>query len=392
MEIFSEANQINDELINIRRYLHQHPELSNQEVATSEFITKELKALDIEVTTGVGGTGVVGLLKGKNPGKTIGIRADMDALPVDEETGLDFSSTNLGAMHACGHDLHMTIVLGVAKVLSKKRHKMNGNIKFIFQPAEEKLIGAAQMIADQVLEHPKVDAIIALHCWPDLPAGIIGVKKGEVMAAGDSIKIKVNGKQGHAAHPHKAIDPITISSYVITKLQTILSRELSPVDSAVITIGSINGGNAFNIIPSAVELSGTVRVLNPDVREALPNMIERIVKKTAESMNGEATTTYSYGPPPLINDDDMIDILDESVTEVLGNNKLVYMQTPSMGSEDFSFYLKHVPGVFFRLGTREPNVKHQYPLHHPKVTFDEDALVTGVSVMSQTALKFLATD
>lgn len=389
MNIVTETGKLQEELVEIRRHLHRNPELSNQEMETSKYIIEKLKGLAIETVEGVGGTGVIGLLKGNSPGKTLAIRADMDALPINEETGLEFISKNNGVMHACGHDFHMTVLLGVAKVLSAKVKDFSGNIKFIFQPAEEKLIGALQMIEDDVLENPKVDAIIALHCWPDLPSGTIGVKKGEVMASGDKIEITIKGKQGHAAHPHKAVDPITISSYIITKLQTILSREVSPVDAAVISIGTINGGSAFNIIPSEVKLSGTVRVLNPEVRKEIPGMIKRIVEKTAESMNGEADLIYTFGPPPLLNTDYMVGLLDEVVAETLGSEELVYMETPSLGSEDFSYYLEQVPGLFFRLGTNGSEIGTQYPLHHPKVLFDEDALLTGVAVLSATALKYL---
>lgn len=389
MNILKEAKELRSTIVKLRRYLHQNPELSNNEFETSKFVVDKLKKLGLELQTGVGGTGVVGLLKGGKPGKTVALRADMDALPINEETGLEFSSNKKNVMHACGHDFHTSILIGAAIVLSQKRESLQGNIKFIFQPAEEKLIGASQMIRDNVLENPQVDAIMALHCWPDLPTGTIGVKRGEVMAAGDSLDITIKGKQGHAAHPHKAIDPITIASYVITKLQTIVSREIAPVDSVVISIGQINGGNAFNVIPQTVKMSGTVRVLNPEIRDKLPDMINRIVKKTAESMNGEAKVNYNFGSPPLINNDLMVDVLDKSVTQLLGNDNLVYMNTPSLGSEDFAFYLEKIPGVFFRLGTYNAGHNPQYPLHHPKVLFDEGALEIGISVISDAAFRFL---
>lgn len=384
------AKEIEDTIIPIRRHLHQNPELSNQEVETSRFIAEQLRKFGLEVTTGIGKTGVVGVLRGEQPGKTIGLRADIDALPVQEETGLDFSSVNHGVMHACGHDVHTSVLIGCALILSQNRERLKGNVKFIFQPAEEKLIGAKQMIDDGVLENPKVDAMAALHCWPELESGTIGVKRGTVLAAGDFLNIHIKGKQGHAAYPHKTVDPITISGHVLTSLQTIVSRELAPVEPAVVTIGKIEGGTAYNIIPEDVFLSGTVRTVNNEVRKEMPEIIERIITNTAKSMRGKAVVDYQFGTPPLINNEEMVDLLDDAVANTLGNAQLTYMDEPTLGSEDFAYFTEQVPSLFFRLGTSQKGSNAHYPLHHPKVIFDEAAITAGIAVMSEYAIHFLA--
>lgn len=383
------AEEMQEKIISIRRWLHQHPELSGQEYETSKLVAAVLEEAGIEVKTNVAGTGVVGLIIGEQPGKTLALRADMDALPIDEQTGLEYASCNQGIMHACGHDFHTAILLGAAILLNGQKARIKGTIKVIFQPAEEKLMGAAGMIEEGVLKNPDVDAIMALHCWPELPAGTIGVRRGAFMAAADSLDITVKGKGGHAAHPHKCVDPIVITGQIISTLQTIVSREVAPVDSAVVTIGKIQGGTASNIIASEVKLSGTVRTVNPALREKMPRMIERIIGKTAESMNGEADVTYSLGSPPLINDCDLVTLIENTVTDTLGKDKLAYLETPSLGGEDFAFYLEKIPGMMFRLGTANNRQESRLALHNARLVFDESAIVPGIAVMCETAVRYL---
>ncbi|TCP31242.1 amidohydrolase/hippurate hydrolase [Scopulibacillus darangshiensis] len=372
-----------------RRHLHRHPELSFSEYKTSEYVAEILEDAGIEVERHVAGTGVVGLIKGHAPGKTIALRADMDALPIEEQTGLDFASANSGVMHACGHDFHMAILLGAALFLNENKEKIHGAVKLIFQPGEEKLTGAKKMIEAGVLENPAVDAIIALHCWPELPAGMIGVRKGPITAAADFIEIDIKGKAGHAAHPEQCVDPIVIAGHIVSILQTVISREVAPTDPAVLTIGQISGGTAPNVIPSEVKLTGMIRTVNPELQKKMPGMIKRIVTKAAESMNGAADVSYTSATPPLISDDNMVALIDDVVTNILGKDRLVYLENPSLGSEDFSFYAENKPGVLFRLGTHNETEASKFPLHNSRVIFEEKALMTGVSVISEAAVRYL---
>lgn len=390
MKFLQLAEEINGKILRIRRHLHQYPELSFQEFETSRLVEKVLRDAGLEVTTGIAGTGVVGLIRGKQPGKTLAIRADMDALPIKEETGLDFSSCNEGVMHACGHDFHTSILLGTAMLLNKCKEQIQGNIKFIFQPAEEKLGGAEKMIEEGVLKNPSVDAIIALHCWPELPAGTIGIRKGALMAATDLLDITVKGVAGHAAHPHKSVDPIVISGHILTALQTIVSREVAPVDSSVITIGKIIGGSAHNIIAPNVKLSGTVRTINPELRKKMPAMIKRMVVNIAASMNGTAEVNYTFGSPPLINNEEIVDIVGSAVTDLLGKEKLVHLNYPSMGGEDFAFYLEQLPGMMFRLGTANEKMESKLALHNSRLIFDENSIATGIAIMCEVAMRYCA--
>ncbi|MCM3733577.1 M20 family metallopeptidase [Fictibacillus nanhaiensis] len=390
MSFLQLAESIKHRIVEYRRHLHQYPELSFSEYKTAEFVANILEENNIEVLRNVAETGVVGLIKGDSPGRTIALRADMDALPIQEHTDLRFSSNNPGVMHACGHDFHTSILLGAAILLNQNRHLINGNIKLIFQPGEEKLTGAKKMIEKGVMRNPDVDAIVALHCWPDLPAGTIGIRKGPITAAADFLDITIHGKAGHAAHPHKCVDPIVIAGQVVSTLQTIISREVAPTEPAVLTIGKISGGTAPNVIPSTVHLSGMIRTVNPDLQKRMPEIINRVVTKTAESMNGEAEVTYTMATPPLISDESMVALIDHVVSETLGHDHLVYLENPSLGSEDFSFYAEQVPGVLFRLGTHNEKPESKLSLHNAGVIFDENALTTGVSVMCEAAVRFLS--
>lgn len=383
------AEELKEKLIKYRRHLHQHPELSFSECETSKFVVKILKEEGIDVTSGVAGTGVVGIIRGNSPGSTIALRADMDALPIEEQTGLEFTSKNPGVMHACGHDFHTTILLGSAILLHRNKDKLKGTVKLIFQPGEERLTGARQMIKAGVLENPRIDALVALHTWPELPSGTIGIRKGAITAAADFLEIDIIGKSGHAAHPEQCADPIVIAGHVVTVLQTIVSREVAPTDPAVVTIGKISGGTASNIIPESVRLSGMIRTVNPELQKRMPEMIKRIITKTAESMNGNAKIKYTSAIPPFICDDSLVDIIDEVASDTLGEGNVVHLPNPSLGSEDCAAYLEHVPGVLFRLGTHNEEESSKLGLHNSGVTFEEEALVTGVAVMSEATIRYL---
>ncbi|WLR50524.1 amidohydrolase [Bacillus tianshenii] len=389
MEISKIVNDYLGEIINFRRDLHAHPELSMKEYRTSKKVAEELKKLGLEVQENVGGTGVVGILEGGKPGETLGLRADMDALPIVEQTGLSFESQHEGVMHACGHDVHTSILLGTAVILSKFRADIEGTIKFIFQPGEERMKGARSMIEAGVLKNPDVDAIVCLHCWPELEAGKVGLRKGAIMAASDYFDITIQGQGGHAAYPHKCVDPMIIAARIIDSLQTIVSRELPPYESAVVTIGKIAGGSSYNIIAPEVTMGGTVRTTSKEIQQQMPEVIERIITNIANAHRGTAELTYHKGTPPLINNIELVNTFERSATVALGGKNVTYLPNPAMGGEDFSFYLQHVPGMLFRLGTNNEDERSQYPLHHPSLIFDEKAISAGIKVMSRFALDYL---
>lgn len=391
MNIAGIAEAIESEIISIRRLIHSNPELSLQEFETATLIEKFLSELPgMTSVSRIGNTGVTGMLYGtqSQSGKTLALRADIDALPVEEKTGLPFSSIKKGVMHACGHDVHTAVLLGVAKVLSHTRDSFSGTIKFIFQPAEENLAGAQLLLKEGILSDPEVDSIIGLHCWPEIPAGTVAIRRGAMMAASDSLNIKVSGNQGHAAHPHKCVDPIMISAQIITAIQTILSRELAPVEAAVVSFGQIHGGHAPNIIPEMVELSGTVRTISPTTRESMPERIKRISEGIARDMRGSALVDYTFGCPPLISDENLIQLFERTMKSVLGDNVLVHLENPSMGSEDFAYYMEKVPGLFFRLGTADPSEPF-VPLHSPYFKVNEKSIVTGITAMSSLAREYM---
>jgi amidohydrolase len=383
------TEEIESQIIEIRRKLHRDPELSLREFKTTNLIYETLKSTSIELKKCSNGTGVIGLLRGKEKGKTLAIRADIDALPIMEETGLPFTSENGGIMHACGHDIHTSVLLGTAIVLDKFKDSIKGNIKFIFQPAEETMQGAKLLIEEGVLNEPKVDNIICLHCWPYTDAGKIGVRHGPIMAAAERFEIEVQGIGGHAAHPHKAIDPIPIAAQIISGLQHIVARTLSPLESAVVTIGQIHGGNADNIIANSVKISGTVRSLTPEVSKKIQETMIAISENTAKAFKGSAKVNYITGSPPVINNEELVDLLSEVVKENLGEDNFEYLPEPSLGGEDFSFYLQHVEGMLFRLGTRSETEATHKSLHNPGVIFDEKSISTGIVTMSAFALKYL---
>jgi amidohydrolase len=385
-ELLLSARGLLSQLVEWRRDFHQHPELGYEEHRTSGIVAKHLLGLGLEVKTGVGKTGVVGLLRGKLPGPTFLLRADMDALAIPDRKNVPYSSTIEGKAHLCGHDAHTSMLMGVAQLLTK-RGLQRGNVKFMFQPAEEGLAGAKAMIDDGLLEEPHVDAAAALHVSPYYPSGRLAVARGAAWAATNSIRIRIIGKGGHAAGPHHTIDSIPIAAQVITALQQIASRQVDPLDSVVLTIGQINGGFATNAIAPEVELLGTVRTLNPDLREKMEEKVEKIVKGVTEAFGASYELKFFEGYPIVMNNDSMVDLFAKTSDEVLGSGGREETK-PTMGGEDFAYVAERVPSVMFRLGTRNSE-QTAYPLHHPSFDLDEDALPLGVAMLSSIALNYL---
>ena len=382
------TEEMKDWLIEIRRTIHMHPELSFQEVETARLVAEWLRKFGIQVKTGVAKTGVVGLLRGKHPGKTVAIRADMDALPMEEASPVPYASKVRGRMHACGHDAHVAMLLGVARFFSEIPDKLKGNIKWVFQPAEEGGAGGKVMVEEGVLENPTVDAIFGTHVFPLLPAGKVGVYEREGLAATDRIRIKIIGKGGHGAFPHLCKDPILAAGHLITQLHTLVSRNINPLDSAVVTIGRISGGTANNIIPDAVELEGTVRSLVPQVEEELKRRIEAVVKGVAQSFGMEYEYDFEYGYPMLINDPEMSKLVARACAGGIGKENIEWVK-PSMGGEDFSYYLQKIPGAFFRLGNRNEAKGTIHPYHSSLFDVDEDILPLGVEMFVRIIDEFL---
>lgn len=397
-----------------RRYLHMHPELSLEETNTSRVVAGHLRELGVEHRTGVGGdgrslfmsadalaaagitpgpitggNGVVGLIHGRGPGKTLLLRADMDALPIDEQNAVDYRSTRPGVMHACGHDVHTTVLLGVAELLNTLRDQFDGTVKLMFQPAEEGPGGAVAMIHDGLLENPNVDAAVALHVAADYRAGQIGVGAGPVHAAADTVKIVVKGVGGHAARPQAAVDATVVAAHILVALQTIVSREINPLETAVVTFGALHAGTANNVIPDTATLQGTVRTYTPEVRDHIERRIGEIAEGVARALRAEAQVIYLRGYPTMRNEPALAGLVKEVGREVLGAQN-VFDREPSMAGEDLAFISERVPTCMFSLGVADPSRGIIYPPHHPRFDADEDALATGVRMMAAVALRYLS--
>ena len=378
-----------DWLVEIRRAIHMHPELGFEEVETSKLVSQWLEKFGLQVTKGWAKTGLVGLMKGKAPGKTVAIRADMDALPMEELNKVPYASTVHGKMHACGHDAHVTILLGVAKFFSSHPELLKkGNIKWLFQPAEEGGGGGRVMAEEGVLENPKVDAVFGTHVYPLLPVGKVGYYEREGLAAADRFTIRIVGKGGHAATPHLTKDPILAAGHVITQLHSIVSRSLNPLESGVITIGRVQGGTAFNIIPDEVEMWGTVRSLNPQVRELLKTRIEEVVRGVVHSFGMDYHYNFMDGYPALINDTEMSMLVARACAKGIGKENVEALK-PSMGGEDFAYFLEKVPGSFFRLGVRNEQKGLIHPYHSSLFDIDEEVLPFGVEMFVRIIDEYL---
>ena len=381
-------DEMKDWLVEIRRTIHMHPELGFEEIETSKLVSEWLQKFGLEVKRGMAKTGVVGLLKGKKPGRTIAIRADMDALPMDEANRVPYASQVKGKMHACGHDAHVTILLGVARFFSSIPDQMKGNIKWIFQPAEEGGGGGRIMVEEGVLENPKVDAIFGSHVFPFLSVGKVGIYEREGLAAADRFTIKIIGKGGHAASPHLSKDPILAAGHLITQIHSIVSRNVNPLESGVITIGKVSAGTASNIIPDEVELIGTVRSLNPQVREELKSRIELVTQGVARSFSMDYRFDFEYGYPVLINNSEMSKLVASACSKGIGKENVEVLK-PSMGGEDFAYYLEKVPGSFFRLGCRNEGKGIVHPYHSSLFDIDEEVLPFGVEMFIRIIDQYL---
>ncbi len=380
IDSINEAKDVSNYIIDIRRKLHKIPELDDDLYETSKIVKKELDSMGIPYKT-VAKTGIIGVIEGELDGGTIGIRADMDALPIKEETGLPFASTN-GAMHACGHDAHTAILLGTAKVLSENRNKIRGNVKLLFQPAEESFGGADTMIKEGALEDPKVDRIIGLHVGSIMEGseeGKIAMKSGTLMAAVDIFKVKIVGKGAHAASPHLSVDPILIASEITISLQKIVSREINPLNPAVVTVAQIKGGSASNIIPEYAEIVGTVRTTDKDDRIFIQERIQNICKYVCKANNAEATIEYLNHFPMLVNDIEFTEGCMEVIGDLFGKEEIVELKNVTLGAEDMSYFLQEAKGTYFMLGTNNKDKGIVYPAHHPKFNLDEDVLWKGAA-------------
>lgn len=376
------------ELIALRRDLHRIPELGFQEHQTAKKVAGYLLDLGLDVTTGIGGTGVIGVLRGKDAGGTIALRACLDALPLQERSGVPYSSEVDGVMHACGHDGNMTFVLGAASILSGYRNQINGNVKFIFQLSEEDTGGAAEIIQAGGLKDPDVDAIITLHNWPGIKEGVLVVKDGPVLASSDIFKLKIIGKPGHAAWPHLTVDPVVAAADVISNLQHIISREINPLEPAAITIGKVSGGKAVNIIPEAVTLEGTVRAFDAGLRDFIENRIENIVKGITQAARADYELSCERIMPPVNNDARLTAQVYQTLKGVFKPGMVTEHFPPNMGCEEFSLFQEQIPGLFLFIGNDREGVE-PVPLHAPDYVFNDDILSTGVKALCEIVLVYL---
>ena len=386
--IAAKAQEQFDSIVAFRRFLHENPEIGMQEFKATARIVEELAKLPgIEVKDCK--PGVVAILRGSKPGKTLALRGDMDALPSQEKTGLPFASKVANMCHACGHDMHASTLLGCARILHSMADQLNGTVKFFFQPAEETLQGALHLIKNGCMENPKVDAVIGMHTWPYAPAGSIALRSGPMMAAADCVDVTIRGKEGHAARQHLCIDPIFIAAQVISALHGMISREINALDTAVLSFGTINGGQVRNTIPGEVVMKGTVRTLVPEVREKIPGQIERVVANVAAAFGGEGEVVYEYGAPPVINDEGIYELVKQAGIAMLGEDKVRHIALPVTGGEDLAFYLEKAPGIFFRLGSANDDPRSRLNAHSPELVFDETAILVGMKVACKAALDFL---
>jgi hippurate hydrolase len=375
-----------EDIVSLRRDIHREPELGFDTEKTAEKVLDALDGLPLEIQTGVAENGVVATLRGEgDDGSTVALRADMDALPIHEETGLPFASETDGKMHACGHDGHSSMLVGAARALSQDhlRERLNGTVKFIFQPAEEGQAGGRAMVEEGVAE--EVGSIFALHLWPGLPLGTAATKAGPIMAAADAFEMTVRGSGGHGAMPHLSVDAVAIAAQVVTALQTIVSREVDPVEPAVLTVGEIGAGSAFNIIPETARLGGTVRTLDADLRERFPERIEELARGVTRGMRGDVELDYRFSYPVTSNDAGAAELALGVVGKLFGEDRAVELAHPSMGAEDFAFFLENVPGAFVWLGVGDVS-----GLHTPQFSFDEEILSQGAALLTALALESLS--
>ena len=382
------AKKYSAEIMAAREYFHANPGIEFQEFETTKKIIETLEKYGIEYEKDIAVTGILAIVRGKKDGKTVLLRGDMDALPIEEEADVPYKSTVKGVMHACGHDSHAAGLLGAALILNDLKDEISGNIKFAFQPAEENQGGAEPMIKAGILENPKVDAAFGLHVWGPYPEGKAITMKGPMMAAPDNIRIKLIGKGGHASMPNELIDPVVMAAEVILSLQTIVSRKINPLDPVVISCSTIHGGSAQNVIPNEVEITGTVRTLNEEVRKKMPTLMEQTIKGITDIYNGSYEFDYHWGYPCLVNDGKSTEILMSSAEKILGAENVGTMKQPTMGGEDFSYFSQKVPSSFIFLGVAK-DMSNPPVHHHPKFAFDSKNTVVSSEILAQVAVDFL---
>ncbi|WP_051348613.1 M20 family metallopeptidase [Peribacillus kribbensis] len=385
-DIKNMADEIKDEVIKWRRHLHQNPEISFHETNTSEFIYNTLASFEGLQVSRPAQNSVVARLIGGRQGKVLAIRADMDALPIQEETGLEFSSLNEGVMHACGHDGHTAILLGTAKILSGMKQDISGEIRFIFQHAEELYPGGAEELVEAGVMDG-VDAVIGTHLWSPLESGKIGIVYGEMLAAPDTFYVTINGKGGHGGLPHETVDSIAVGAQVVTNLQHIVSRNLDPLEQAVISVTKISGGTTHNVIPGSVEMMGTVRTFKKEVRKEIPGLMERVIKGITEAHGAGYDFKFEYGYRPVVNKDTITSFIHDTAIQLYGQEAVQVMK-PNMVGEDFSAYLEKADGCFFFTGAGNSEKGITYPHHHSRFTIDEDSLKMGMEMFVSAALSF----
>ncbi|MEO0836421.1 MAG: M20 family metallopeptidase [Cyanobacteria bacterium J06642_3] len=384
-----EIQDLQTKLVAWRRKLHQKPELGFEEHITAQFIQQQLKAWNIPHQIEIAQTGIVATIKSDRPGKVLAIRADMDALPVQEANEVDYRSQHDGKMHACGHDGHTAIALGTAYYLNQHRDDWQGTVKIIFQPAEEGPGGAKPMIEAGVLHNPDVDAIIGLHLWNNLPLGTVGVRPGALMAAVECFRARIFGKGGHGAMPHQTVDSIVVASQIVNALQTIVARNVNPIESAVVTVGEFHAGTALNVIADSAKLSGTIRYFNPELEGLIRKRLKAIVSSTCQMHGAEYELDHWQLYPPTINDRAISELVRSVAVEVVETPVGVVPECQTMGGEDMSFFLNEVPGCYFFLGSANPAKGLAYPHHHPRFDFDEAALGMGVEMFVRCVERFL---
>ncbi|MBC6435657.1 amidohydrolase [Nostoc sp. HG1] len=375
-----EIRNLQPQLVEWRRRLHQKPELSFDENLTAQFVSQKLQEWGIEHQTNIAKTGVVATIDSGKPGRVLAIRADMDALPIQEENEVDYRSQHDGIMHACGHDGHTAIALGTICYLAKHKHSFSGQVKFIFQPAEEGPGGAKPMIEAGVLQNPDVDAIVGLHLWNNLPLGTVGVRSGALMAAVEVFDCTIFGKGGHGGMPHQTVDAIVVTAQIVSALQSIVARNIDPIDSAVVTVGKFHAGHTHNVIADTAQISGTVRYFNPAYRGYFDKRIEQVIAGICQSHGASYQLDYCSLYPPVINDSSMADLVRSVAESVVETPAGIVPECQTMGGEDMSFFLQEVPGCYFFLGSANPEKNLAYPHHHPRFDFDETALGMGVEM------------
>ncbi|HEX8995222.1 MAG TPA: amidohydrolase [Ktedonobacterales bacterium] len=390
----ADVAQRQERMVELRRYFHQRPELSFEEHETAAEIARRLRAMGLEPTEGVGGAGVVALLRGQaqsdRPARTLLLRADIDALPVTEEVDHPWRSQRAGVMHACGHDGHIAIALTLAELLMERREQLHGAAQFVFQPAEERIAGALAMIADGVTREPKVDATLGLHLWTPIPVGQVSVQAGAVFSSADELYLRVRGRGGHGSMPHLSVDPIVVAAEIITALQTLVSREVSPFHPAVVTFGSIHGGSAMNIIADSVELQGSLRAYDAADRELLRRRIGEVARGVAESMRAEVDYEVRGGCPACVNDAEMAELTRRAAIATVGAEHVPGGDQRQAASDDMAYFLDAAPGCYFFVGAGDPERGINAPHHSPRFDIAEESLSIGVETLARATLEYLA--